>query len=351
MSKLANKSLIGAFVIGAIALAVIAVIIFGSGKFLRKTQEYVMFFGGSVKGLSVGSPVIFRGVKIGEVENISMQLREEDLTYFIPVVVEIDMDKVSPTRALVRPYQYLDRLISKGLRAQLQSQSFVTGQLAVALDFFPDKPAKFVGLDKKYHEIPTVPTTLEDLAKTLQNLHLEELVENVKSAVAGIDRVVNSPEIPKMLQSLSQRVEETGLLVRNIDSQLGPLISSLDGTVKDVQKFVQHVDTRIDPVFSRVEGVLQAVENLTQNDVQKLVRDVNQLVPEVSKILGTLQATLEETKTTISSIEGTAGPNSVLVYELTETLEEVSNTARSLRNLTDYLQQHPEALIRGKKNP
>jgi len=351
MSKLANKSLIGAFVIGAIALAVIAVIIFGSGKFLRKTQKYVMFFQGSVKGLSIGSPVIFRGVRIGEVTDISIRIQQADLAFYIPVIVEVHVDKVNTTGMRVKPYEFYQALIDKGMRAQLQSQSFVTGQLAVALDFFPDKPAKFVGLDKRYREIPTVPTTLEDLAKTLQDLHLEELVERVKSAVAGIDRVVNSPEIPKMLQSLSQRVEETGLLVRNVDSQLGPLISSLDGTVKDVQKFVQHVDARIDPVLSRVEGVLQAVENVTQNDVQKLVRDVNQLVPEVSKILGTLQGTLEETKTTISSIEGTAGPNSVLVYKLTETLEEVSNTARSLRNLTDYLQQHPEALIRGKKNP
>ena len=128
MSKMANKSVIGAFVIGAIALAVIAVVVFGSGKFLAKEQKYIMYFQGSVKGLSIGSPVVLRGVKIGEVKDISIR-PQEDLTVSIPVIVTIDVDKMNPGGVvkISKPYERLQDLIKKGFRAQLQSQSFVTG--------------------------------------------------------------------------------------------------------------------------------------------------------------------------------------------------------------------------------
>ncbi len=377
MSKLANKSMIGAFVVGAIVLAVVAVVVFGSGKFLKKQQSYIMYFQGSVKGLAIGSPVMFRGVRIGDVRDISIKVQQEDLSFYIPVIIDIDMEKVNTSGIrLKRAYEHFQTLIQKGLRAQLQSQSFVTGQLGVALDFFPDKPAKFVGLNKKYHEIPTVPTTLEDIQKALADLNLKEVVERVKSSLEGIDKMVNSPEIGKTLAALSQTAEEARTLVRNVNShvgpvsvqavdtlkdiqklvqnvntQVGPLLSTVQGTVTDVQKLVQHVDTRIDPVLANADGALQSIQSVVQNDVRKLVQDVNGLVPEVTKTLTAMQGTLQEAQVTLGSIGGASGANSPLFYELAETLEEVSHTAQSLRTLTDYIQQHPEALLKGKKNP
>jgi paraquat-inducible protein B len=381
MSKMANKSLVGAFVIGAVVLAVIAVIIFGSGKFFQKIQTYVVYFQGSVKGLNVGSPVIFRGVKIGEVKSMAIRFQQADLTFYLPVIIEIEVDKFRDTGMRpTKPYEYYQGLIDKGLRAQLQSLSFVTGQLAVAVDFFPDKPAKFVGLDKRYHEIPTVPTMLEDLTKSFEKLHLEELVESVKSTVTGIDKLVNSPEIAKTLQSLSQAAEEAKMLVKNVNGQIAPLTSqatstlkdaqilvknldekitpllvSVDGAVKDAQKLVQHVDGRIDPVVSNVEETLKGVNSLVRNDVPKLVRNIDQKVeqisPEVVKSLETLRGTLQEAQTALRSVSSSATPDSVLIYQMTEALSELSNAARSLRDLSGYIERHPESFIRGKKNP
>ena len=226
MSKMANKSLIGAFVIGAIALAVISVIIFGSGKFFRKQLGFIMFFEGSIKGLNVGSPVIFRGVKIGEVKDIALHLRPSDLTFFIPVVVEIDPNRIQTEGVRATPYQNIQAMIDKGLRAQLQSQSFVTGQLAVGIDFYPDKPAKLLGLSKKYHEIPTVPTPIEELQKSIEELNLKEFAEKVKSTLDGVEKAVNSPEIQKTLKSVSAAAEEARVMVKNMDQEPSSFFSS-----------------------------------------------------------------------------------------------------------------------------
>ena len=136
MSKAASKTLIGAFVIGAIALAVIAVIIFGSGKFFTKRPVYVMFFEGSVKGLNEGSQVNFRGVKIGSVKDIELKFDAKDLAFLIPVYVEIDPTKVTGFKGTIGREEAWEELIQKGLRAQLELQSVLTGQLMINVTSF-----------------------------------------------------------------------------------------------------------------------------------------------------------------------------------------------------------------------
>ena len=150
MSKPASKTLIGVFVLGALALAVIALVIFGSGKFFERRITYVMYFDGSVKGLNIGSPVVFRGVKIGSVKDIELKADAKDFKVFIPVYVQVEPQKVTVIKGAPGQGQYIEELIKKGLRAQLEMQSIVTGQLMINVDFFPDKPARFVGLDPKY---------------------------------------------------------------------------------------------------------------------------------------------------------------------------------------------------------
>ncbi len=263
------------------------------------------------------------------------------------------------------------------MRAQLQSQSFVTGQLAVALDFYPDKPPVFAAQDKKYHEIPSVPTPIEELQKTIQDLNLKEFAEKVKSTLDGIDKAVNSPEIAKTLKSVSAAAEETRVMVKNVSSQVTPLASNLNETVKnaqklvqnldrqittllpsieaamkDAQKMVQHIDTRIDPMAANAEEAMKGINSLVNKDVKNLVGNLDQgvarVMPEIAKTLEQLGGTLLEAQAALRSVGGAAGAQSPLMYQLRETLEELANAAQSLRSMADYLEQHPEALIRGK---
>jgi paraquat-inducible protein B len=196
MSKPANKRLIGVFVLGAIALLVIAVVVLGSGKFFRKIYVAVCYFEGSVGGLNIGAPVVFRGVKVGSVKDVILRYDPQNLTIQIPVYIELDPSKseiIGP-----RPKEFeedLRSMIDRGLRAQLEMQSIVTGQMYVGLDFHPEKPAKLVGADAKYPEIPTIPTPLQEIAKKIEQLPLDEIIKNITTAVEGINRLVNSPEI------------------------------------------------------------------------------------------------------------------------------------------------------------
>jgi paraquat-inducible protein B len=227
-----------------------------------------MYFEGSVKGLDIGSAVMFRGVKIGSVTDIVLRADPNDLTVEIPVFIEVDperFEQVGEARSKRRTEEEMEILIERGLRAQLQMKSMVTGQLMIDLDFHPGKPARFIRRDTKYPEIPTIKTGLQELTRTIQSLPLEEIVTNLTSALKGIERAVNSPEI--------------GAGMKNV--------------------------------------------NETLQDIQRLVESLDRSIAE----------------------------NAELPYHFTKAMEEVSGAARSVRVLADYLEQHPDALLRGKGLP
>lgn len=275
MSKPANKTLIGAFVIGAVALLVMAVLVFGSGKFLKKSFHAVVFFEGSIKGLNEGAPVIFKGVKIGSVKDIRVFYDAAYDSLRIPVIIELEPEKIERTDvAERRPEKNVKLLIEKGLKAQLQMQSIVTGQLVIALDFFPDKSARYVGFIKKYPEIPTVPTAFEELTKTIQNLPIKEIVKK------------------------------------------------LNLTLNSVRKLIQHIDKKIDPLVSNVSKTSEMAQGTLEG----------------------MQAVLKQTEKTLTTFSG----DSRMVYEMNAMISELSAAARSMRSLSEYLEQHPDSIIKGK---
>ncbi len=346
MAKQTNKTLIGGFVVGALALIVAGVLVFGSGKFFQERLQYVLYFSGSLKGLSVGAPVVFQGVQVGSVTDISIQANAEDMTIQIPVTIEIQPKKYNVVRGKRRsdPYENLPLLIERGLRAQLQLQSFVTGQLMIELDFHPDTPVRLVGIDTDYPEIPTIPTPLETLSKTFRDINLEELVNRVTSAVKGIEELVNSPDLMASINSLHLALEEARKLIGNIDNQVGPLATSIDTAVKDYGKLARNVDSQVKPVLSKV--------NETAKDWGKLARDLDSQTDPLMKGMEAAMkeaiSALEQARKTLAVVEDDLSEDSPTMYELNNALREISAMARSIRQLADYLKRHPESLLSGK---
>ena len=188
MSKKASKTVIGIFVLSALALVVAGVLIFGSGDFLKDRYKFTLFFKDSVKGLNVGAPVVFKGVKIGEVKNIAVVENASNSTFFIQVIIEITAGTVKRSitkdfRGIEEIYEYCDQLIEQGLRAELGLQSVVTGQLQIELDFHPEDKYTLVGTNTEYKEIPTIPSKFERWTKTIENLPIEEIVGKVSSSL------------------------------------------------------------------------------------------------------------------------------------------------------------------------
>jgi paraquat-inducible protein B len=337
MSKEANKTLIGAFVVGAVVLAVTGVLLFGGGRFLSQKKTFVCYFEGSVKGLNVGSPVDFKGVKIGTVTDIKVTFYPKERSFNIPVLIEIDptrmtamgnkdpMGKLSQAM-MIGGKTLMEQLIDRGLRAQLQAISLVTGQLGVGLDFYPKTPKRLVGVDQAYTEIPTIPSSMEQLQNTLekviaslQNLPLDTMVDNIADAAKGLNKVVNSPEVGESIRSLDKTLDDLRTLVNNLNNQVGPLASGIEGTMQEVRTTVKTINERIGPLATSVEQSVNAA-----------------------------RVTLEQTHKALVNVERMTSENSALRHQLLDMMKEVSSAARSMRIMADYLEQHPEAVIRGK---
>lgn len=329
MSKQASKTLIGAFVLGALVLIVAGIVVFGSDKFFRKVNKNVMFFENSVAGLQVGAPVVFRGVQIGQVTNIILEVDEKDRTAFVPVITEIYTEKVVPIggyHTYGYDQRYLESLINKGLRAQLQMQSFVTGQLMVNLDFYPNTPIRLIGLEKKYHEIPTIPSSLEQLTKSLEELPLKEIADRLNETLAGINRLVNSRDLLASIGSLNQLLKNSDALVQHLNTEVGPIASDIRGTSDAARS-----------TLAQVEKTLKFEDGVP-----------GQIALSLKDTLSAAQATLKETNKAVENINGIAVQNANLGYEIGRTLEQIGELSRSIRVLADYLERHPEALLRGK---
>jgi len=186
MSKKANKTLIGAFVVGAVFLLVLSLVVFGSGKLFRRTNKYVLFFDGSVRGLAIGAPVTFKGVKIGTVKDVNLVYDPATRFAFIPVVIETEPDRIKGS-PLKRDRGNMQYLIDTGLRGQLETLSFLTGQLAITLDFFPDKPARLLGLIKEYPEIPTIPSPFGELQKNIGDIPVKEISFDLQESMRSLN--------------------------------------------------------------------------------------------------------------------------------------------------------------------
>lgn len=293
MSRQANPALVGAFVLGALALLVAVVLIF-TGGLLRDTTRFVMYFEGSVKGLRIGAPVDFRGVKIGEVVDIRIEAHSDGDKYTIPVLAEFDRRGI--TKANGRDGDVpldLSELVGRGLRAQLSLQSLLTGQLFVQLDFYPDDEAEFHG-DGRINEIPTIPTPLERLEKSLADFDIKGLIDNISSTMNAIEALTNSPELKRAISNLDDSMVSINKLARNMDAKMVPVLDNLNQTLVEA-------------------------------------RD-----------------TLDRVKTAAESAGGTLGGDSELVYGIQNTLNDISRAAGSVNELADMLQRNPESLLRGK---
>jgi paraquat-inducible protein B len=235
VAKRPNPTVVGAFILGGALLIVAALAIWGSGKLFERRYRYVCYFPGSVNGLAVGAAVKYRGVPVGEVTGLRIRFEQGPKDARIPVFVELSGRRVRELGSVEEPTPKLLRdLIQSGLRARLDSESFVTGQLYVNLDLFPDTPINLVHAQGGYPEIPTIPTQLEEATRSLSAL-LAQLKQadvagtarSLSSAIEGLNRLVNTPAVARTLAELPSTVATVRRLVQNVDTDVGKLGENL----------------------------------------------------------------------------------------------------------------------------
>ncbi len=327
MSKGASKTLIGGFVVGAVALLIVAVLIFGSGKIFSQKIRLVLFFEESVSGLSLGAPVVFRGVTIGSVVGVDLWTYPKEMKVLIPVYIEVDPARFKEKGEGERTDMTFKSQIEKGLRAQIKMQSLVTGQLMIYADYFPGKPLRLVKAEPRYPEIPTIPSGTEEIIKALEKIPVHEIAAKATKTLDGIERLINSPETREVVGTLNaalkdfqKAVGEIRTLAKNVDAQVGPLAAETKGTLGDTRNLIKGADKEIIPLAAGLKKTLD----------------------EAGGVLGEARLALKKASDLVSD-------ESVLSAEVLTTLDEMNRTMRSIQLLAEYLKQHPDALLRGKK--
>jgi paraquat-inducible protein B len=252
---------------------------------------YLVQFDESVRGLSPGAPVEFRGMRVGTVSDVGLQVDVATESIRIPVTIEIEPQRIRFSGAdnvnTLPPYALMEKMVERGLRAQLQPGNLLTGQLLVDLGFHPDAAPAKLERSGEYPEIPSVPSQIDALTASatgilteLAALPLAELVQELRTTVQGVNQLITSPRTAETLEALKVTATNLQTVVQTIDQQLGPLLAQAQGT--------------------------------------------------------------------LASADAMVGANSQTRYDLNSMLQELAGAARSIRVLTDYLERHPEALIRGK---
>ena len=307
--KQANPRLIGAFVLGGIALAVAALVLLSSQDLFAKKRRFVMYYQQSVKGLRLGAPVQLRGVPIGQVIAIDGIYEPERATITPRVTIEVKPETLLNVELPDDPSQYpvLPALESHGLRASLRSQSLLTGQLYVSLDFFPDKPVRKLGGEvDTYPEMPTIDSGLDQTLAMLEDLPIEEALLQATETLAAAETLIESLADQTLAKLQSLPIEEA---------------------------LVQATET------------LAAVERLIEDPmVAEAIRDFGVVAEDTDKLVIEVQAAAARLSKTLAD-------DGALNQELLTVLREISSAARSVRKLADELERSPESLLRGKRQP
>ena len=333
MSKKSNPAMIGAFVVGAVGLLALGVALFGGSELFKKRVNYVAYFEEQTKGLRIGSNVILNGVRVGYVSGIALLIDEERYETLTRVTLEILPDTYIPVRDGVLMNQDIrdaiphDELINQaGLRAQLEIESFVTGQLLVRLDLRPDTEIRLAGIESDYPEIPTIRSDIQELLTRMQrwlanirdNVDVDALAEAVTNALNGIAALTNSPDLHDSLAGLNEFVNRED--VQQLGASLKQALEDVSAAASEASKLFRNAD----------------------DDIDKVVADLQPVLEGLGETLKSAEATLDAARLQLRG-------DSEQVYQLQSTLREVERAAAALREFFDYLERNPEALIRGKQ--
>jgi paraquat-inducible protein B len=314
MSEPRKPFWIGAFLLSGIVLLAGGLLLLGRDNWFSHPSDYVVYFTGALDGLDVGADVTYRGVKVGTVREIRLSYDRELKDVVIPVVLRINPDAGRQGQRFDR---VVERLVERGLRAQLQTQSLLTGKAIVALDLFPDQN----GYVREPHdlELPTIPSVpsrvdqaadvLRDLLDSLRELPLREMVVSANNTLQALERLSASPELQGGLVSLGQ-------------------------TLHNLESLTQQLQRQIPPILDNARQ--------GSGELRTAIGDLRQAAQAATVALQQMQGLAGDTRRSL-------GPESEAQYQLLQTLEELGRASKALQRTAESLEQQPESLIFGNK--
>ena len=324
MSGRVSATAIGAFMVGVVGLLIGAMIYFGGSGILGHRDERrdaTVIFTGSVKGLGVGAPVTLRGVEIGEVLRIDVSWDPKAREFVIPVSIWMNSRDLGVEPAM--EYEsFLQPLIERGMRAQLKTQSLLTGLLYIDLDFLPGSTPRYVDFATASPQIPTAPTELEAILQRVSDIDIQSLVKHADDTLVALGELLNNPEIRE-------------------------IPTNVNATLAELQSLMRELDQRSAGLAARADGLLLS----TDHAVGDMRGEIATLGDRLERTLNRLDTTLESVRSAAGDVGYSVSEQSPLLYELTQAVAELGRAGRSLQALSDSIEREPEALLRGKRQP
>lgn len=324
MSKKANPASIGLFFALGVGLATAGLLLFSSRALFHPQHKDILYFNTSLKGLNPGAPVKFRGVTIGSVVEILIHHNQAGDDFSMPVVISIDEQLTQSKSDELLPIgsqSGLDQLIRQGFRGRLEAESLVTGVLYVGLEIVPNAPPPvFHQFKPEYHEIPTLPSDVQQLLANLAQFDARGLSEKLNALLARLDTSLGQLDFAGINAGVTNLLDSANRVVATPD--LTNSFMALKQTLDQAKLLLKRVDGRIDPLADSVTNVL--------SDAQKTLADLRFGIRNVSALVG---------------------PDSTLRPELIRALEQLSAASTAVADLAEFLKRNPNALLTGIKRP
>ncbi len=323
--KKANPKTVGGFVIGAAVIGVAAVMVFGGGWLFADRETFVAFFPGSLMGLRLGASVDMRGIQVGTVTDLWVEVDPETLEFTMPVLVTLDYKRFRGVldREARRDQEGSDlpQLIKQGLRAQLAAESLVTGQQSVQLDFHPDTEVKLVETDLPYSQFPTIPSTFEQVESGLG-----DVVKGAGVALAKINDLLSDENRGKVAQTLDDLQD----IIRMVKEDAPRYRKLVDGASETL--------TSYKALAERADGMLAANED----GVKKAISGLHEAESKISALAEQATKLIEENQKGITDFTNTG------LYELTNLAVDAQAAVEQLRRVLEEMERDPARYFLGK---
>ncbi len=332
--------MIGVFVVLSCLLFVIAIIIFGGNKLFEKENIVIAYFDGSLKGLSIGAPVTYRGVSIGQVKNIQIHIQkngDSNKKVIIPVLIALtagqsimvdDSDRPSKNGA----NDFLEAMCEQGLRAKLKMQSLVTGKLYIDLAFYENTTPVYRDQTGKYLEIPTLPSEGYQFSRLVENINFEELYSKILNTFTSLESL-------------------TANLAKTLDNEKTQgLVDELSIATASLNSILSKTDKNISPILEKMDSSFGHIDDLAGNADQMLTSydaKLHPLIDEMTTLITHFDTTLQQADQVFQQAAKTLKPSSPLYFRLSEAMLQLKKTLGSIENLSDFLYRNPNALILG----
>lgn len=331
-----------------LGLLIAAILAVSGNRLFASNERAVMHFKGSVYGLQLGAPVVFRGVRLGSVVSIGVLHDAASGRFSIPVVAELDRNLIDEAQASASPKasrMSVGALVAQGLSAQLSTQSLLTGLLYVDLDLRPGPVALPVAVQRSDDmvEIPTQATPMQALKDQIETLNLGQLVNDVSSIAASTRQFVSGPQLQQALQDMAQVAADLKRLTARLERRIDPLADTFQGTLVDARRAAGQLGAAAERVSSAADRV-----GATADRVAGSAGQFDALLASGAPMMQSLQRAADELARSATSLRNATAEDSALLLNVDRASQDVARASRAVRELADLLERQPEALIRGR---